>query len=261
MDYYERGLFNQILGEQDPQSPHGFVTYYTPLRPGGIKTYANDYNNFTCDHGSGMESQNKFADSIYFHSADTLYVNLFIASVLSWPGRGITVRQDTGFPASETSRLTFTGTGRIALKLRIPYWTEGATVSLNGVAQNLTTTPGTYVTIDRTWASGDYLDLMLPARLNFAPTPDDPSVQVAKYGGIVLAGQYGHDLDGTLPVLDAASVQQDPNNPLHFTAAATTAAGTGQVSLLPFYQTQHRFYTVYWKVAADPDGQSGQSGK
>jgi hypothetical protein len=76
---YERGLFNQILGEQDPQSAHGVVTYYTPLRPGGIKTYANDYNNFTCDHGSGMESQTKFADSIYFRSADALYVNLFIA--------------------------------------------------------------------------------------------------------------------------------------------------------------------------------------
>ena len=254
MDYYERALFNQILGQQDSTSKHGFVAYYIPTQAGGYKTYSNDYDNFECDHATGMESNTKYMDSIYFYSGETLYVNLFIASVLTWPGRGLTVRQDTTFPASGTSRLTFTGSGRVALKLRIPYWTEGATVSLNGVAQDLATRPGSYLTIDRTWASGDYLDLTLPARLNFAPTPDDPSVQVAKYGGIVLAGQYGHDLDGELPVLDAAGVEQDPNNPLHFTAAATTAAGTGQVSLLPFYQTQHRFYTVYWKVAADPGG-------
>ena len=72
--------------------------YYTPLQPGGYKTYSNDYNDFTCDHGTGMESNTKYADSIYFSSGETLYVNLFIASQLAWPGRGITVRQDTTFP-------------------------------------------------------------------------------------------------------------------------------------------------------------------
>jgi uncharacterized protein len=73
MDYYERTLNNHVLGAQHPRSSHGFHCYYVPLRAGGIKTYSNDYNNFTCSHGTGMESHTKFADSIYFYNGSTLY--------------------------------------------------------------------------------------------------------------------------------------------------------------------------------------------
>ncbi|NUP48248.1 MAG: hypothetical protein HOW97_13190 [Catenulispora sp.] len=249
MDYYERGLFNTVLGQQDPNSSHGFVCYYTPLQPGGMKTYSNDYYDFTCDHGTGMESNTKYADSIYFYSGETLYVNLFIASQLVWPGRGITVRQDTTFPAASSSRLTITGAGHIALKIRVPSWCSGMTVKVNGTVQSITATPGTYLTIDRTWASGDTVDLTLPAKLTFAPTPDDSTVQAVKYGGIVLAGQYGTtNLNGAMPTLTLSSLQQDPNNALHFTGTAST----GPVSLLPFYQTHHQYYTVYWKANGAP---------
>ena len=80
LDYYEKALYNHILASQDPNSAHGFQCYYMPLRAGGIKTYSNDYNNFICCHGTGMESNTKYGDSIYFHDGgSTLYVNLFIA--------------------------------------------------------------------------------------------------------------------------------------------------------------------------------------
>ncbi|MEV6877641.1 beta-L-arabinofuranosidase domain-containing protein [Amycolatopsis sp. NPDC051128] len=247
MDYYELALFNQILGEQDPDSSHGFVTYYTPMRAGGIKTYANDYDDFTCDHGTGMESQTKFADSVYFYSGETLYVNLFLASVLTWPGRGITVRQDTTFPASSGTKLTITGSGHIALKIRIPKWTSGAVVKVNGVAQG-TTAPGSYFTIDRTWASGDVVDVSVPASLTFPRANDDASVGAAKYGAIVLAGQYGSNNLSALPTLQTGTLKQDPGNPLRFTGTAST----GAVTLLPFYATHHQRYTVYWRLTNSP---------
>jgi hypothetical protein len=50
------------------------------------------------DHGTAMESHTKLADSIYFMAGKTLYVNLFIPSVLTWSQRGLTIRQDTAFP-------------------------------------------------------------------------------------------------------------------------------------------------------------------
>jgi len=248
MDYYELALYNQILGEQDPQSSHGFVTYYNPLRAGGIKTYANDYNNFTCDHGSGMESQTKFADSVYFYAGETLYVNLFIPSVLTWPGRGISVRQDTSYPSASSTRLTISGSGHIALKVRIPKWTSGAVVRVNGVAQG-STTPGTYFTIDRTWASGDVVDVSVPATLTFPRANDNSGVGAARYGAIVLAGQYGStDLGGTLPTLQTGTLVQDSANPLRFTGTAST----GAVTLLPYYATHHVRYTVYWRMGSTP---------
>jgi DUF1680 family protein len=247
MDYYELALFNQILGEQDPNSARGYVTYYNPLRAGGIKTYSNDYNNFTCDHGSAMESQTKFADSIYFHAGETLYVNLFIASVLTWPGRGITVRQETTFPTASSTRLTITGSGHIALKIRIPQWTNGAVVRVNGVAQS-TATPGTYATIDRTWASGDVVDVSVPASLTFPRANDDAGVGAAKYGAIVLAGQYGSTNLTALPTLQTGTLAQDTANPLRFTGTAST----GAVTLVPFYATHHQRYTVYWRMSGQP---------
>ena len=43
IDYYERTLFNQMLGEQDPTSPHGFNCYYTGLSAGAFKRQPLNY--------------------------------------------------------------------------------------------------------------------------------------------------------------------------------------------------------------------------
>jgi DUF1680 family protein len=249
LDYYERGLYNQILGQQNPNSSHGFVAYYQPLRPGGIKTYSNDYNNFTCDHGTGMESHTKFADSIYFFAGETLYVNLFITSVLNWLQRGITVRQDTSFPDVPSTRLTMTGSGHIALKIRVPSWArQGTQLRLNGVVQNVTATPNTFLTLDRNWASGDTVELSLSPALSFESTSDNVTVQAVKFGGIVLAGEYGTNNLSTMPRLDTASLRPDPATPLRFTGTAST----GAVSLVPFFRMHGQRYTVYWQTTNVP---------
>ena len=245
LDYYERALVNQVLATQDPDASHGFVCYYVPLRAGGIKTYSNDYDDFTCCHGTGMESQTKFADTIYFFSGETLYVNLFIPSVLTWPGRGITVRQETSFPEQSTTRLAVTGSGHIALKLRVPSWVKsGYQVTVNGAVQSVTATAGQYLTIDRIWDSGDVIDVTMPAALTFEPTPDNAEVRALRFGAVVLAGEYGSTNLSGLPTLTAASVAADPATPLRFTAVAST----GTVSLIPFYKLHHQRHTVYWTV-------------
>ena len=40
LDYYERALFNQMLGTQDPDSPQGFNCYYTGLSPERVQAAA-----------------------------------------------------------------------------------------------------------------------------------------------------------------------------------------------------------------------------
>ena len=249
MDYYERGLFNQILGQQNPNSTHGFVAYYIPLRAGGRKTYSNDYNNFTCDHGTGMESNTQYADSIYFFAGETLYVNLFIASQLNWAARGITIRQDTAFPEQPSTRLTVTGgSGHIALRVRVPYWCQGMQVRINGALQSVTATPGTYLTLDRTWATGDTVDLTMPMTIALERTPDSATVQAVRYGGIVLGGRYGSTSLTGLPTLTPSSIQPSGATPLTFSATANGSS----VSLIPFYKIHGENYTVYWNVNAAP---------
>jgi DUF1680 family protein len=243
MDYYEKALYNQILASQDPNSAHGFQCYYIPLRPGGIKTYSNDYNSFVCCHGTGMESNTKYGDSIYFHDgAATLYVNLFIPSVLTWSARGVTIRQDTTFPEAGATKLTVTGAGTFTMKVRIPGWATGAQLKVNGVAQPAPA-PGAYATLNRTWASGDVVDLTLPMALTRESTNDNSTVQAVKVGPIVLAGLFGNNNLSALPALDPAALTATAT-PLQYTANGVT--------LQAFYKVHGQRYSVYWSVTSTP---------
>ncbi|WP_410812653.1 beta-L-arabinofuranosidase domain-containing protein [Micromonospora sp. 067-2] len=246
-DYYEHALFNHILAQQDPTAANGGgYAYFIPLRAGGIKTYSTDYSTFSCCQGTGMESNTKYTDSIYAYAGETLYWNLFVPSELRWPGRAITIRQDTTFPSSFISRLTVTGAGHIALKVRVPSWTTGLTVKLNGTGFPVTATPGTYLTIDRTWASGDTVEVTIRAALTYPRANDDASVGSVRLGPILLVGEYGAtDLGGVLPTLRAGSLVRDTSEPLHYTATTTS----GNVSLRPMFSTHHQRYAAYWRIA------------
>jgi hypothetical protein len=245
MDYYERALYNNILANQDQASSHGFTDYFTPLNPGGSKSYSNDYNSWTCCHSTGMESPTKFQDSIYAESGETLYVNLFIPSTLNWPSRGISVTQTTSYPEANTARLTIGGGGHIALKIRVPSWVQaGWELRINNVGQSLGPTPGSYVTVDRTWANGDVVDITMPMAIAFESTPDNANVKAVKYGGIVLCSSWS---SSTMPGLSQSSVAPT-GTPLQFNA---TLNGGTAANLIPFYKKYSGAYTVYFNATND----------
>ncbi|MFV2088639.1 beta-L-arabinofuranosidase domain-containing protein [Micromonospora sp. LOL_021] len=256
-DFYERALLNHVIGIQNPASNHGHITYFTPLNPGGRRgvgpawgggTYSTDYDSFWCCQGTGLEVNTALTDSIYFHDGTTLTVNLFMPSVLNWSQRGITVSQTTSYPASDTTTLTVTGNvaGSWTMRIRIPAWTSGATVSVNGVQQGITTTPGSYATLTRSWSAGDTVTVRLPMRVIMLPANDNPDVAAITYGPVVLSGNYGNSTLSQLPSLDTASITRTSASALAFTA---TANGTS-VDLGPFHDAHGHNYTVYWSVGS-----------
>jgi DUF1680 family protein len=256
-DYYERALLNQMIGQQNPADAHGQITYFSSLNPGGRRgvgpawgggTWSTDYDSFWCCQGTGLETQTKLMDSIYFHSGTTLIVNLFLPSVLKWKQRGITVTQTTSYPASDTTRLKVTGkaSGSWSIRIRIPGWAAGATISVNGAAQHLAVTPGSYATLTRAWASGDTITVRLPMRVSLRAANDNPNVSAITYGPVVLAGNYGNTALSSLPALNASSIRRTSSTALKFTAAANGST----VSLLPFYDAQNMNSTVYWNAKA-----------
>ncbi|MBA3873405.1 MAG: glycoside hydrolase family 127 protein, partial [Anaerolineae bacterium] len=125
MDFYERGLFNHILGSQDPES--GMTLYFASMKPGHFKAYNTPFNSFWCCTGSGMENHAKYGDTIYFHDDDSLFVNLFIASELTWPEKGLTLRQETAFPEEDKTHFSLhcEQPVQLALKIRYPAWAQG----------------------------------------------------------------------------------------------------------------------------------------
>ncbi|MFD9319381.1 beta-L-arabinofuranosidase domain-containing protein [Streptomyces sp. NPDC060053] len=254
-DFYEQAWLNQMIGQQNPADAHGHVTYFTPLNPGGRRgvgpawgggTWSTDYGTFWCCQGTGLEMHTRLMDSIYFRNDTTLTVNLFVPSVLTWSQRGITVTQTTSYPTSDTTTLTVTGSaaGSWAMRIRIPGWTTGATTSVNGVAQNIATTPGSYATLTRTWASGDTVTVRLPMRVVLRPAPDNANTTAVTYGPVVLAGHYGDSALSTLPLLDTATITRTSSTALAFTATANGSA----VGLGPFHDAHGFNYTVYWNT-------------
>jgi DUF1680 family protein len=255
VDYYERTLLNHVVGAQNPADSHGHITYFTPLNPGGRRgvgpawgggTWSTDYNSFWCCQGTGVEANSALMDSIYFSAGSTLIVNLFLPSVLDWTERGITVTQTTTYPVSDTTTLTLTGAaaGSWAMRIRIPAWTAGATVSVNGQPQNIAVDPGSYATLSRSWSAGDTVTVRLPMRVGLRAANDNAGVAAVTYGPVVLAGNYGDATLSALPTLTTSSVTRSGASSLAFTAQANGSP----VTLAPFYDAQGYNYTVYWNL-------------
>jgi uncharacterized protein len=259
LDYYERTLFNQMLGEQDPTSPHGFNCYYTGLSAGAFKrqplnyfpdgnpdAYATDYDTFTCDTATGLETQAKFADTIYTRDADGVYVNLFIPSQVR--SHGLVLRQATGFPDDPVTRLSVvSGSAVMTLRVRVPGWVAGPTVvSLNGAL--LPGLPaaqaGQWVALRRRWQPGDLLEVTLPMGLGFEPTPDHPAVQAVTYGPVVLSGVYGSDPGSLTPSLEVGSVRRTAAQPMTFEGIS----GGKPARLIPVSRAVHEYYTTYFQA-------------
>ncbi|MER5374462.1 beta-L-arabinofuranosidase domain-containing protein [Streptomyces sp. NPDC002553] len=255
-DYYERAWLNQMIGQQNPADEHGHVTYFTPLNPGGRRgvgpawgggTWSTDYGTFWCCQGTGLEMHTRLMDSIYYRSDNTLIVNLFVPSVLNWSERGITVTQTTSYPVSDTTTLQVTGnvSGTWAMRVRIPSWTVGATVSVNGTAQNITTTPGSYATLTRSWSSGDTVTVRLPMRVVMRAANDNANVAAITYGPVVLSGNYGDTALSSPPSLNTSSISRTSSSSLAFTATANGST----VNLGPFHDAHGHNYTVYWNIS------------
>lgn len=255
-DFYERALLNHLLGVQHPDSEHGHITYFTSLNPGGRRgvgpawgggTFSTDYDSFWCCQATSLETNTKLMDSIYWKKGDSLYVNLFIPSTLSWTEKEITVTQNTTIPETDSTTLKIEGSGSFALHVRIPGWTTGeAHILINGERDDaISTEAGTYATIERDWKSGDSVTVKLPMELRTIPANDDPNVAALAYGPAVLAANYGDSELDNLPVIDVDSAERVGDGGLTFEGTA----GGEKVVLDAFYNAHDYNYNVYWRLS------------
>lgn len=260
-DYYERALWNHILAHQHPST--GMFAYKGFLEPGTRLGFSDPENSFWCCVGTGLENHVKHGDSIYFHDAEGLYVNLFLPSRLDWQERDVRVRQETDLPVSNRSLITFEcdAPQRFAVRVRSPAWADaGVTVKVNGQAVDATLSPTGYLVVERKWKSGDQLLLEFPLRLRVESTPDDPNIVAFLYGPILLCAELGENQSPPVLVAEEGELIAEfktAAEPLRFAAESVgrsvdvSPARAGQfgeptaVRLVPHHGIADARYSVY----------------
>ncbi|USX17342.1 glycoside hydrolase family 127 protein [Oxalobacteraceae bacterium OTU3CAMAD1] len=283
-DYYERALYNHILGSQRPHSG-GFV-YFTPMRPNHYRVYSQPQQGMWCCVGSGLESHAKYGEFIYAHRGDNLYVNLFIPSTLNWREQGVSLRQSNRFPDEGSSTITVKGNKTFTLKIRYPEWVApGALrVSVNGKQVAASIGADRYVSVRRQWRDGDRVDIALPMKTRLEQMPDKSNYYAVLHGPVVLAAKtnpfpdekldfladdsrMGHIASGPVSPLQASPVLVDDSpafegrfkpvsgRPLTFVAPGLVEGKDGKqaTTFVPFFRVHESRYMVYWPYSTAAD--------
>lgn len=263
MDYYERALYNQILGQQDPES--GMVCYFTPLLNGTYKLYSTPNDSYWCCVGTGFENHAKYGESIYAHNSKDIYVNLFIASQLYWNEQGISLRQYSDFPNTNNSSLTIEHTpGKTwNLYIRKPQWATDFRIYVNGKLTDTNHEGNGYCKINRKWKVGDQVKVCLGMDIRKIYCYGDSSLTAIAYGPVILAGEEGkvehpfsdpslyndyYTFHFNVPAGIDTSLSNDEIKSLHkIPARLEFMTNTGKL-LKPLYDIHHARYVVYWET-------------
>lgn len=244
LDHYERAFFNGLLGNQastgqfGPQSETTGFIYMLPLGGGGLsKPWGSSDQGLPCCWGTLSETFAKIGDSVFFESADTqtLFVGLFASATASWRA-GAVVQQSSGFPyaAAATTTLTVVAAGSapaFTIAIRVPAWATGANaVTVNGASVAGPITPGSFLSLARTWADGDVVVAHFPPSLRFEPLNDARAnfdgVGAIMFGATLLASVNSSS--------DAFPVDTSPAGLAKAFARVPAAAPAGDYSDLVF---------------------------
>ncbi|MBR5107451.1 MAG: glycoside hydrolase family 127 protein [Bacteroidales bacterium] len=278
-DYYELATFNHILSTQHPE--HGGYVYFTPARPRHYRNYSAPNEAMWCCVGTGMENHGKYGQFIYTHKGNALFVNLFISSELNWREKGVTLRQETGFPYAETSRITVaSGKGTFPVLVRYPGWVKPGEfqVQVNGKPVEIITGPGSYVTIDRKWKKGDVIDVTFPMHTSVKYLPNVPQYVALMHGPILLGmktgtedlahliaddSRFGQYASGAKLPLDGAPILIDDHidriaehltpiagKPLHYTLNVKMENPIRN-EIQPFFEIHDARYMMYWLTLSE----------
>lgn len=279
MDFYEKQLYNHILGSVDPTTTNsgGGFTYYHGLAPGMWKDYMSE-NLMACCWETGIESQSKYGEAIYFNGSQGLLVNLYMPSTLNWSSKSFQATLETSFPENDTINFTINQVGSFNqdIYFRIPHWLKpnDAEVFINNINQNITITPGTLLKLQKTWQSGDAIKLILKRRLRIEPS-NEPNVSAVFIGPILLVpdlgsvprsdyvnevwSDNGYERDSDFPNINAAQDSISSWLQKNSDFSYTTQGLSTNYTFKPLYSTHHRRFSIYSRIASTNEKNTANS--
>jgi DUF1680 family protein len=191
---------------------------------------------------------------IYYKDAAGLYVNLYAPSEVKWGG--ISVVQQTTYPEADTASLTISGSGKFALYLRVPAWSREMSIVVNGAPSGVPCKPGEWATLDRTWTSGDRIEVRIPLRLRYEAVDRwHPRRVAVMRGPVVLALDYNYHAPWFELPRDEADLGKwlaADDSPAVFRVNRPDGRPV-RLKFRPFYQTPEDFpYLMYFDLDKAP---------
>jgi len=182
IDQLERVLFNSVLTEVSLSGDK--YTYQNPLNAEG--RFRWDWHGCPCCPPMFLKMVSSIPEFIYSQTDNEIFVNLFIGSeakIKLENNTNVVLKQTTNYPwdGKISIKMTSDSQRNFSLKLRIPGWAQNhenpfglykstvdsnIVIEINGKPIKVEPFDG-YVTIDRTWKTGDKVEMTLPMEPRF----------------------------------------------------------------------------------------------
>ena len=287
MDYWEKNLYNGIMaqGYWKGSFTHGFqyneglpdeglLTYFLPLRAGARKGWATKTNDFFCCHGTLVQANAALNNAIYYTREGEVCVCQYFDSEFRSEDGKLTIRQMTdrqngnapgasgvqrindvcptvtADPRKLAVELNVSGAGDgLTLKVRIPGWTKGTSIVIDGKPAEGKWTPGSFAELK---ISGPESRIRLEFRkaITIETLPGDEHMAAFLDGPVVLAGLC--DEERTLYVSgQAPEAILTADNEREWAAWKHTYKTVGQergIRFIPLYEVGYQPYSVYFPL-------------
>ena len=287
MDYWEKNLYNGIMaqGYWKGSFTHGFqyneglpdeglLTYFLPLRAGARKGWATKTNDFFCCHGTLVQANAALNNAIYYTREGEVCVCQYFDSEFRSEDGKLTIRQMTdrqngnapgasgvqrindvcptvtADPRKLAVELNVSGAGDgLTLKVRIPGWTKGTSIVIDGKPAEGEWTPGSFAELK---ISGPESRIRLEFRkaITIETLPGDEHMAAFLDGPVVLAGLC--DEERTLYVSgQAPEAILTADNEREWAAWKHTYKTVGQergIRFIPLYEVGYQPYSVYFPL-------------
>ncbi|MBI3667947.1 MAG: glycoside hydrolase family 127 protein [Acidobacteria bacterium] len=180
-DRLEKLTFNPLSGtfsgdmwaHQYDQQPNQVLSSIYPRRWASNGPESNLFGlepNFGCCTSNLHQGWPKFTASLWMATPDDgLAAVAYAPSEVRAPVKGgvlVAITEDTEYPFRNKIRFTVKPQSPVTfpLRLRIPSWTQGAALTVNGTRQPAAEA-GRFHNMEREWKSGDVVELTLPMRV------------------------------------------------------------------------------------------------
>lgn len=236
-------MYNTVLGAK-PLMADGRTFYYSDYNFKGRKVYREDQH-WACCSGTLPQVAADYRINTHFRDPQGVWVNLYIPSTLRWTQNGaeVALTQESQYPFDSVVEFKVnTSRARdFTLNFRIPAWTKGASISVNGRRVEIEIVPGTFAAIHRQWTAGDHVELDLPMALRLEPVdPRHPQTVALLFGPLVLFA-----ITDAQPALTRKDLLAAKRMDRRTWQVKTTGA---PLNLLPFIDIREEQYSTYLHV-------------